>query len=146
MSFGCIADFDLKFAEARPDLSARDVLNALVMSYQVAARAGFALHNSVSDYHTSGAWNALGVASFGCRRRSATSEQLRHAMGIAAYHEPRSQMMHEIEAKFHTMAASVDTARAAAPWAIRDRLSERDVEFSEMGAFTGARVENPHDP
>lgn len=84
------------FAEARPDLSARDALKALVMSYEVAARAAFALHSSVSDYHTSGAWNALGVAALGCRLRGATSEQLRHASGIAEYHGPRSQMMREI--------------------------------------------------
>lgn len=84
------------FAEARQDLSARDALKALVMSYEVAARAAFALHSSVSDYHTSGAWNALGVAALGCRLRGATSEQLRHAIGIAEYHGPRSQMMREI--------------------------------------------------
>lgn len=84
------------FAEARPDLAAREALEALVMSYEVAARAAFALHNSVSDYHTSGAWNALGVAALGCRLRGASSEQLRHALGIAEYHGPRSQMMREI--------------------------------------------------
>lgn len=84
------------FAEARPDLTARDALKALVMSYEVAARAAFALHSSVSDYHTSGAWNALGVAALGCRLRQANAEQLKHALGIAEYHGPRSQMMREI--------------------------------------------------
>jgi len=84
------------FAEGRPDLTARDALKALVMSYEVSARAAFALHSSVSDYHTSGAWNALGVAALGCRLRGATSDQLRHALGIAEYHGPRSQMMREI--------------------------------------------------
>lgn len=84
------------FAERRPDLSGRDALKALVMSYEVSARAAFALHGSVSDYHTSGAWNALGVAALGCRLQSATSDQLRQAFGIAEYHGPRSQMMREI--------------------------------------------------
>ncbi len=50
-------------AEARPELSARDALSALVMSYEIAARAALALHATVNDYHTSGAWNALGVTS-----------------------------------------------------------------------------------
>jgi len=84
------------FAERCPDLSGRDALEALVMSYEVAARAAFALHGSVSDYHTSGAWNALGVAALGCRLWKASPEVLRHALGIAEYHGPRSQMMREI--------------------------------------------------
>lgn len=84
------------FAERRPELTAHDALKALVISYEVAARAAFALHSSVSDYHTSGAWNALGVAALGCRLRDASAAQLRHAIGIAEYHGPRSQMMREI--------------------------------------------------
>jgi 2-methylcitrate dehydratase PrpD len=84
------------FAEARPGLSARDALAALVISYEIAARAGIALHASVSDYHTSGAWNALGVAALGCRLLGASPDQLRQALGIAEYHGPRSQMMREI--------------------------------------------------
>lgn len=84
------------FAEAQPELSARDALSALVMSYEVAARAAIALHGTVSDYHTSGAWNALGVAALGCRLRGASPDQLRDALGIAEYHGPRSQMMREI--------------------------------------------------
>ena len=84
------------FAEKMPDLSARDALSALVISYEFAARAAIALHASVSDYHTSGAWNGLGVAALGCRLRGASSDQLRQALGIAEYHGPRSQMMREI--------------------------------------------------
>lgn len=84
------------FAENRPHLTGREALEALVMSYEVAARAAFALHHSVSDYHTSGAWNALGVAALGCRLRDANDDQLRQALGIAEYHGPRSQMMREI--------------------------------------------------
>ncbi len=84
------------FAEARSELTAHDALIALVMSYEIAARAALALHATVSDYHTSGAWNALGVAALGCRLISASPDHLRHALGIAEYHGPRSQMMREI--------------------------------------------------
>ncbi|MEM7058237.1 MAG: MmgE/PrpD family protein [Pseudomonadota bacterium] len=84
------------FAERRPDLSGRDALAALVISYEVAARAAMALHDSVSDYHTSGAWNCLGVAALGCHLRGASPDQFRQAIGIAEYHGPRSQMMREI--------------------------------------------------
>jgi len=84
------------FAENRPELSARDALKVLVVAYEIAARAAFALHTSVSDYHTSGALNALGVAAIGCRLGDANPDQLRQAFGIAEYHGPRSQMMREI--------------------------------------------------
>ena len=66
------------------------------MAYEIVARPAFALHASVSDYHTSGAWNALGVAAIGCRLRGAIPDQLRQAFGIAEYHGPRSQMKREI--------------------------------------------------
>ena len=85
------------FAERHPDLTGPQALTALAMSYEVAARAGQALHATVIDYHTSGAWNALGVAALGCRLEGTNAEVLRHALGIAEYHGPRSQMMREID-------------------------------------------------
>jgi len=83
-------------AAARPDLGGAEALAALVIGYEVAGRAGLALHDTVSDYHTSGAWNALGVAAMAARLRGLNPGQLRHALGIAEYHGPRSQMMREI--------------------------------------------------
>lgn len=85
------------FAARHPQLTGRAALTALAMSYEVAARAGIALHATVSDYHTSGAWNALGVAALGCRLEGTDAETLRQALGIAEYHGPRSQMMREID-------------------------------------------------
>ena len=79
-----------------PELSGRDAMAALAISYEVAGRAGLALHDSVSDYHTSGAWNALGVAALAGRLKGHSPDILRHALGIAEYHGPRSQMMREI--------------------------------------------------
>ena len=84
------------FAGARPDLTGRQALTALAMGYEVAARAAVALHATVSEYHTSGAWNALGVAALGAHLRGCDRDVLRHALGIAEYHGPRSQMMREI--------------------------------------------------
>jgi 2-methylcitrate dehydratase PrpD len=78
------------------DLGGPDALAALVVCYEVAGRAAIALHASVSDYHTSGAWNALGVAAMACRLRGHDADALRQALGIAEYHGPRSQMMREI--------------------------------------------------
>ncbi|MDW3221582.1 MAG: MmgE/PrpD family protein [Paracoccaceae bacterium] len=83
-------------AEHIPYLSGLDALAALIVGYEVAGRAGIALHETVSDYHTSGAWNGLGVAAMAARLRNSSPEQLREALGIAEYHGPRSQMMREI--------------------------------------------------
>jgi 2-methylcitrate dehydratase PrpD len=83
-------------AESRPDLSGPEALASLVVGYEIAGRAGIALHATVSDYHTSGAWNGLGVAAVAARLRGLDDEQLRQALGIAEYHGPRSQMMREI--------------------------------------------------
>ena len=77
-------------------LSGPDTLAAVVVGYEIAGRAGLSLHASVSDYHTSGAWNALGVAAMGARLHGMDRDGLRHALGIAEYHGPRSQMMREI--------------------------------------------------
>jgi 2-methylcitrate dehydratase PrpD len=84
------------FAHQRPDLTGREALRSLVIAYEVAARAGIALHSTVSDYHTSGAWNSLAAAALGCRLLGSGSDTLRQAFGIAEYHGPRSQMMREI--------------------------------------------------
>ncbi len=83
-------------AETVPEFSGPEALATVIIGYEVAGRAGISLHNTVSDYHTSGAWNALGVVAVAARLRGLGAEQLRQAMGIAEYHGPRSQMMREI--------------------------------------------------
>jgi len=82
---------------ARVELSARDFLAALVVGYEVALRAGVALHRTASDYHTSGAWTAIGVAALAARTLGLDAGRSRHALGIAEYHGPRSQMMRCID-------------------------------------------------
>ncbi|MEM7525242.1 MAG: MmgE/PrpD family protein, partial [Pseudomonadota bacterium] len=84
-------------AARRTDLRGREALEALVISYEIGARAAVALHGSVEDYHTSGAWNALAVAALMTRLLGGDATILRHALGIAEYHGPRSQMMREID-------------------------------------------------
>jgi 2-methylcitrate dehydratase PrpD len=87
----------MTFAQTAGALSGDEALAALIAGYEVGARAGIALHATVSDYHTSGAWNALGVAAVGARLRRLSAGQLREALGIAEYHGPRSQMMRVID-------------------------------------------------
>ena len=78
-----------------------ELLTSLVVGYEIALRAGLALHATACDYHTSGAWNALGCAALTARRLRLNAAQTEHALGIAEYHGPRSQMMRCIE--FPTM-------------------------------------------
>ena len=87
----------LAFLEPEAALSGPDFLAAMVIGYEIASRAGVALHGTVPDYHTSGAWVALAVAALGIRLRGGDADTLRQAIGIAEYHGPRSQMMREID-------------------------------------------------
>lgn len=79
------------------EVSGAEMLTAMVIGYEVALRSGIALHATACDYHTSGAWNALGSAAVAARRLGLNSEKTRHALGIAEYHGPRSQMMRCID-------------------------------------------------
>lgn len=83
-------------AETRRDLGGREALASIAVGYEIAGRAAISLHATVSDYHTSGAWNALGVVAMAARLRGFDRNTLREALGIAEYHGPRSQMMREI--------------------------------------------------
>jgi 2-methylcitrate dehydratase PrpD len=78
-------------------LDGKALLTCLVLGYEIATRAGIALHASACDYHTSGAWNALGCAAVAARLVGLDRERTRHALGIAEYHGPRSQMMRCID-------------------------------------------------
>lgn len=74
-----------------------DFVAALVVGYEFATRAGVALHATASDYHTSGAWGAVGSAALGARALGLDRAATWHALGIAEYHGPRSQMMRVID-------------------------------------------------
>ncbi len=84
------------FAEAETKVSGQEALAGMVLGYEVSYRGASALHATVADYHTSGAWNALGCAAIGARLRKLDDSQFRSALGIAEFHGPRSQMMREI--------------------------------------------------
>ncbi|MBM3585406.1 MAG: MmgE/PrpD family protein [Alphaproteobacteria bacterium] len=87
----------LGFADDGRPIDGEGLLAALVVGYELAVRAGIALHASVPDYHTSGAWSAVACAALGARLMGLDRERTRHAIGIAEYHGPRSQMMRCID-------------------------------------------------
>ncbi|NGO54857.1 MmgE/PrpD family protein [Allomesorhizobium camelthorni] len=78
-------------------LSGQEFMVVLTIAYEIAYRAGLTLHGTAADYHTSGAWTAVGVAAGVARLLGLTEDQTRHAAGIAEYHGPRSQMMRCID-------------------------------------------------
>lgn len=78
-------------------VTGEDFATWLAIAYEVSYRAGKAQHATCSDYHTSGAWTAVGVAAAVARILGGDAEMIRHAAGIAEYHGPRSQMMRCID-------------------------------------------------
>ncbi|WP_218044653.1 MmgE/PrpD family protein [Aestuariispira insulae] len=79
------------------DRTGQDLLTDLVIGYEIGTRMGIALHDTACDYHTSGAWNAITCAALGARIMNLDMDAARHALGIAEYHGPRSQMMRVID-------------------------------------------------
>src|SRR3546814_19549346 len=69
-----------------------EFLTRLVLGYEIATRAGIALHRTAADYHTSGAWNALAAAAMGARALRLDPPQTAHALGLAEYYGPRSPL------------------------------------------------------
>ncbi len=86
----------LAFAQSHGS-SGADLLRALVIGYEFGARAAMAQHGTVADYHTSGSWGAVTAAMVGAELAGLDPERSRHALGIAEYHGPRSQMMRCID-------------------------------------------------
>lgn len=87
----------LAMSQATNQHDPRRFITDLVVGYEFATRAGIALHATASDYHTSGAWGAVGCAALGSRILCLDANTTWEAMGIAEYHGPRSQMMRVID-------------------------------------------------
>ncbi len=69
------------------------VLAAVTVGFEVAVRAGIALHARDADYHGSGAWGAIGAAAAGARLLRLDPGQIGHALGLAEYHAPMAPVM-----------------------------------------------------
>jgi len=84
-------------ASTGQDLTGEELMVVLAIGYEVSYRAGLTLHGTVDDYHTSGAWTAVGIAAAAARMLGLDADEVLHATGIAEYHGPRSQMMRCID-------------------------------------------------
>jgi 2-methylcitrate dehydratase PrpD len=87
----------LALMDGAPGRVMGDLLSALVVGYEVCLRAGMALHRTAADYHSSGAWNAIGAAAVGARVLGLDEQATCHALGIAEYSAPRGPMMRAID-------------------------------------------------
>jgi 2-methylcitrate dehydratase PrpD len=71
----------------------REFITALVLGYEVATRAGIALHAGAAEPHCSGTWNTIACAAIAARLLGLGNGQIRHALGIAEYFGPRGQLV-----------------------------------------------------
>ena len=77
--------------------SGQQLLRYLVAGYEIGTRSGIVLHASCADYHSSGAWNAVTCAALTADLLQLDQQQFEHALGIAEYHGPRSQLMRDVD-------------------------------------------------
>jgi len=82
---------------ASRSVSGKELISLIVAGYEIGTRAGMALHGTVADYHTSGAWGAVNCAALAAHVLGLNEDQFNHAVGIAEYNGPRSQMMRNID-------------------------------------------------
>lgn len=117
----------LAFVDGGAECDGPQFLTAMVVGYEIATRAGIALHTSVADYHCSGAWNALGCAAIGARLLDLDAAQLAHALGIAEYFGPRGQILR--------VCASPSMLKDGSGWGAHAGVS---AALLAQGGFTGA--------
>lgn len=120
----------LAFMDEAPGQTTNDLLAALIVGYEISLRAGIALHRTATDYHSSGAWNAIGAAAVGARLLRLGTDATQHALGIAEYSAPRGPMMRAI--KHPTM------VKDSSAWGARAGVS---AAFLASEGFTGAPVD-----
>ena len=78
-------------------LTGQNLATYLAMAYEISYRAGLTQHATCAEYHTSGAWTAVGVAVMTAQILGCNAVQIHEAAGIGEYHGPRSQMLRCID-------------------------------------------------
>lgn len=82
----------LAAAEAA-DATVRDLLEAVLVGYELGVRAGLAIHEIDGVYTGTGSWGALGAAAAVARIRESTIDVTAQALSIGEYHAPRTPIM-----------------------------------------------------
>ncbi len=78
-------------------LTVGEFLDAVFVGYELAVRAGLAVHATDGVYTGTGSWGAVGAAAAVARCRDLAPEETAHALGTAEYHAPRTPIMRGVE-------------------------------------------------
>lgn len=74
-----------------------EFLAAVGVGYELAVRAGLAIHETSGVYTGTGSWGAVGAAAAVARLRGLDHETTAAALGTAEYHAPRTPIMRGVE-------------------------------------------------
>ena len=72
------------------------LLEALVVGYEVAIRAGRCWHAYHEIYQSCGSWGSVACAAAATRLLGLSHAEVKHALGIAEYHAPNAPMLRDI--------------------------------------------------
>ncbi len=86
----------LAVSEGR-NITGLDLIEALVVGYEIGTRAGIIWHKHYPIYHASGAWGSIAAASTSAKILDLDVTQISHALGIAEYQAPINPMMRCID-------------------------------------------------
>jgi 2-methylcitrate dehydratase PrpD len=120
----------LAFIDQTPGHTVEEALTSLVIGYEIALRAGIALHRTAAEYHSSGAWNAIGAAAVGARLLGLGYDATLEALGTAEFAAPRGPMMRSI--------AHPTMVKDSTSWGAEAGVS---AAFLASRGFTGAPAE-----
>lgn len=77
--------------------SGKELLEAIVLGYEIGTRAGTIWHDHYPIYHSSGSWGAIATATVTSKLLDLSIEETFHALGIAEYQAPVNPMMRCID-------------------------------------------------
>ncbi len=80
-------------AAQHADAPVEQFLEAVIVGYEIAIRAGIALHARDDSYHASGAWGGVGAAAASARLLGLDEAATLAALGLAEYHAPIAHIM-----------------------------------------------------
>ena len=107
--------------------SGRDLLTAMLVGYEIAARAGICMYADVPvsperDYRGCGAWGAVACAAVAARLLGLSETETWHALGIAEYHAPHVELLRDVR---HPTMVKHGHGQAALTGVMSARLSAR---------------------
>ena len=113
-----------------------ELLFALVMGYEIACRAGLAVHALYAPtYHASGTWAALGAAAAGARILGFPRNIIDRTLGIAEYYAPVAPIL-----RCTTHPSIVKDGAGAGAWAAAMALTMQQCEMDGLPSLFTAEA------